>query len=434
VESNPDAGNLEFVDLKDRNGSIMGIETVLNNSLNALNNAGLFEEKDATAFFDALLQRQNGMETMSNQFLQTGIDQYLNKEYEKATKSFEAAVNLAPNSSNNVDATKYLVQSYLRLEQTDKAIDAYTAAIQRNPDRDDLRTSLGQLYYAEERYEAAVEQYRGAVQVNPSPTNRYSYGESLLKVENYTEAEYQFREVKRVEPNSHVGDYGMGKMFAQSGDYDKAIEHFEEALKINPEFYDAMAEMGYAYADMGEIEDARDIQEALFKLDEGLSRTLAYYIDEKEPPRIAFALAGSTFPYSMSKGYPVSAIDAYLANAGAAKSVTMQFLFSKEMDRESIENRFNWSISRARDANIAHTYNFGDAIPSTEIELNPFPDYILFDQDTYIATVGLTIRQNETADGTIDPSHIVFKFDGEDMYGVSMDENADEFSGFSRTA
>ena len=406
----------------------------------SLNNAfydsgsGVFGEKDPSAIFDALLQRQNGMETLSSQFLQTGIDQYLNKDYTEAAKSFEAAVSLAPNSAYNVDSSKYLVQTYLKLEETDKAIDTYKAAIQRNPERDDLRSALGQLYYSEERYDEAVEQYRGAVQVYPGATNRYSYGEALLKVENYGEAEYQFREVKRLEPQSHVGDYGLGKMYAQTGEYDKAIAHFEETLELRPDFYDALAEIGYTYAEMGEIEKARGVEEKLDEADEGLSLILKSYIDEREPPKIAFAFATSSFPYSSSKGYQVSAIDSYLENAGAQKSVTMEFRFTKEMDPASVEDRFNWNISRALNSNIAKTYNFGDEIPPTEINLESFPDYVIYDQDALTATVGFTIRQNETADGTIDPSHIIFKFDGEDVYGVSMDPDGDEYSGFSGSA
>ena len=404
----------------------------LNSSYNS--SSSLFGETDATAIFDALLQRQNGMEDLSNQFLQTGIDQYLKKDYEKAAKSFEAAINLAPNSSYNVESSKYLVQSYLKIEKTDKAIETYKAAIQRNPDQDGLRTALGQILYAEERYDEAAEQYRAAVQVNPSSTNRYSYGEALLKVGNYKEAEHQFREVKRLDPDSYAGDYGLGKMYAQSEDFDKAITHFEDALELEPTFYDAMAEIGYTYADMGEIEKSRETQEKLEKLDEKLALTLKYYIDEKEAPRIAFAFASSSFPYGTSKGYPVASIDSYLENAGAQKSLTMKFLFTKEMDPASVENRFNWSISRATSTNIAETYNFGDAIPDTEVSLNTYPDYVYYDSDTLTATLGFTIRQNDTADGTIDPSHIVFKFTGEDTYGVSMDTDADEFSGFSGTA
>lgn len=407
--------------------------SALNNAITT-SDSGVFGEKDPSAIFDALQLQQSGMENLSNQFLQTGIDQYLNKDYEAAAQSFAAAISLSPNSAYNVESSKYLVQSYLKLDETEKAIDVYRDAIQRNPDRDDLRTALGQIYFVEKRYEDAVTQYRDAIQVNPSATNRYSYGEALLKIENYAEAEHQFREVKRLESESHVGDYGLGKMYAQSGSFDRAIEHFENALRLEPTFYDALAEIGFTYANMGEIEKARETQESLADLDENLALTLNLYIDEKEPPRIAFAFATSTFPYNMSKGYPLSAVDAYLENAGAVKRVTMKFMFSKEMDPASIENCFNWSISRASSANLAETYNFGDAIPATEINLDPFPDYVLYDRNTRMATVGLSLRQNETADGTIDPSHIIFKFDGQDIHDVSMDPSGDEFSGFSRIA
>jgi tetratricopeptide (TPR) repeat protein len=374
------------------------------------------------------------METLSNQFLQTGIDQYLNEDYEKAVKSFEAAVSLAPYSAYNVESSQYLVQTYLKLEETDKAIETYQAAIQRNPDQDSLRASLGQLYYSEARYKEAAEQYHSAVQVNPNATNRYSYGEALLKIGNYSQAENQFNQVKRLDPDSYAGDYGLGKMYAQDEQYSKAIEHFEKALNLEPSFYDALAEIGYTYADMGEIEKARDVEEDLGKLDEDLALTLNYYIDEKEPPKIAFAFATSSFPYTSPKAFQVAAIDSYLENAGAEVSMTMEFLFTKEMDPTSIENRFNWNISRASSANIVETYNFGDEIPSTEISIELYPDYVIYNKDSLTATVGFTIRQNETADGTIDPSHIVFKFDGEDIYGVTMDQDGDEYSGFSRSA
>ncbi len=396
--------------------------------------SGLLGEKDGSAIFDALLQRQNGLETLANQFLQTGIDQYLNKSYAQAAKSFEAAVGLAPSSAYNVESSQYLVQSYLQLGETDKAIATYQAAIQRNPQRDDLSAALGKLYYAEERYTEAAAQYRAAVQVRPSATNRYAYGEALLKVKNFSQAEHQFREVKRLEPQSHVGDYGLGKLYAQQKDFDQAIAHFERALALEATFYDALAESGYAYADMGEIEKARHVLEDLAELDQDLALTLEGYIGEKEPPRIAFAHASSSFPYSGSRGYPVSAIDAYLQHAGATASVSMKFLFTKPMDPASVENRFNWDISRAASHNLAETYNFGDAIPSTEIALDPFPDYVVYDRDTRTATVGLTIRQNQSADGTIDPAHIVFKFEGADINGIAMDRDGDQFSGFTGSA
>ena len=47
------------------------------------------------------------------------------------------------------------------------------------------------------------------------------------------------------------------------------------------------------------------------------------------------------------------------------------------------------------------------------------------------ATVRFTIQQNESGDGTIDPSHIEFQFLGEDAWGLSMDPDKDQFTGFS---
>ncbi|NTU50443.1 MAG: hypothetical protein HGA87_06160, partial [Desulfobulbaceae bacterium] len=49
-----------------------------------------------------------------------------------------------------------------------------------------------------------------------------------------------------------------------------------------------------------------------------------------------------------------------------------------------------------------------------------------------ILGVTFSITQNSTGDGTIDLSHIVFKFKGVDVDGNSMDTYRDEYSGFSK--
>ena len=46
------------------------------------------------------------------------------------------------------------------------------------------------------------------------------------------------------------------------------------------------------------------------------------------------------------------------------------------------------------------------------------------------ATVFFSVNQNSTADGTIDPEHIVFSFSGIDADGNEMDEDYDQYMGF----
>jgi len=387
------------------------------------------------SLFVTSIQLQSQLEALSNQALSSGIDKYMKKDYEGAVHEFEKSINLSPTSAHSADATKYLSQTYLKLDKPDKAIDTYKRGIELNRERDDLRLELGNLYYAKERYEEALSQYQEAVRINPaSSTNHYSLGQGFLKKENFRQAEVEFRTVLRMEPGSPYGNYGLGLTHSKYGNFEKAIENFEAAIRKDSEFYDAHAEIGYAYADLGEIEKAQEIVEFLEDKDAGLAETLSLYMNTVEPPKILFAWGTSTFRSSLPINTPVSALDSYLENVGAEKSMTMKFRFNKDMDRNSIDNPFNWSIQRSENAGPGEAYNFGLPIPTTEITLPSFPDYVLYDSQTKTATVAFMVRQNETADGTIDPSHIVFKFKGKDAEGIVMDSNHDEFSGFSRVA
>lgn len=395
----------------------------------------IFNSVATDNLFVTFRQQQSQLEALSNSALSSGIDKYLRREYEAATRDFEKSISLHPTSSFGADATQYLAQTYLRLENTEKAIESFKRGIELNRDRDDLRTALGNLYYAENRYQEAVNEYQAAVRINSSSgSNHYSLGQGFLKMGKYSLAEQEFRTVLRMEPDSPYGNYGLGLTYSKREKYEQAIEKFEQAVRKDNLFYDAYAEIGYAYADMGEMEKAAEMVDYLKDKDADLASTLGLYLDRVKPPELLGALGSSTFVYGLSINTPVSSLDIYLLNAGAEKSMTMKFVFNKEMDRRSVENPLNWRISRSMGAGDGSAYNFGMTIPSTEITLPRFPDYALYDNETGIATIGFTVRQNATADGTIDPNHIIFKFNGEDAYGIEINEDHDEFSGWSGVA
>lgn len=385
--------------------------------------------------FVTSLQQESQLEALSNNALSSGIDKYMRNEYEAAARDFEKSINLYPTSSFSSDATKYLAQTHLRLGRTDKAIEDYKRGIELNRDRDDLYTDLGNLYYAEDRFEEALSEYREAVRINPSSSsNHYSLGQGLLKLEKFSEAEQEFRTVLRMEPESPYGNYGLGLTYSKIEKFDKAIDKFEEAVRRDIQFYDAYAEIGYALADKGETEKTLEMIDFLEDKDVNLANTLSEYLNMVKSPKILFAYGSSTFTYSRSIQTPVSSLDSYLENAGAEKSMTMKFQFSKQIDRKSVEDPYNWSISRQLGSGDGSAYNFGLPIPDTEIVIRAFPNYVFYDSQTRIATVAFSVRQNEPADATIDPNHIVFKFNGEDTYGIEMDKKHDEFSGWSGVA
>ena len=112
----------------------------------------------------------------------------------------------------------------------------------------------------------------------------------------------------------------------------------------------------------------------------------------------------------------------------------MVFQFDKQMDRESVENTFNWKITRATGAGPGQAYNYGFSIPDTEVNVPLFPEHVYYNADELTATVYFKIKQNADATGTIDPAHIEFKFSGTDIFGLAMDSKYDQFTGFSGSA
>jgi len=382
--------------------------------------------------FVSSFQMQQKLESLSNQALQRGIDLHIKKDYSGAATEFQRSISINPSSDYTVSTTQYLAQSYLKLEQTDKAIDAYQTALKRHNQSDQLYVELGKILFLEDRFDEAAKAYKSAVAITPSANNQFSLGKALLRVGQFGEAKAAFNSVIRMDPRSSDAHIGLGQVLSKEGKYKDAIKQFETAISKQRDNYDAHLEIGYAYADMGDIKKAKKTADFLVGKDDKLESLLRSYIIKSEPPRMRLGLVSSTFSYNKSFKTPVSALDAYLEQADACKSFNLKIVFDKEMDRKSVENILNWNISRALSPNLAKTYNFGDVLPDTEVLLNSIPNYVLYDSEAQTATIGFTIQQNSTANGTIDPSHIVFSFSGKDIDGNKIDPNFDEFSGFSK--
>jgi tetratricopeptide (TPR) repeat protein len=387
-----------------------------------------------TDIFSATVQQASQLESLANGALSKGIERYMNKDFEGAIKEFRRSIGLAPNSSYSIDAANYMANAYLALGDTEGAIKAYETAIRLNPFRDDIYNSLGKLYFAEERYKEAAEAFVKAVEFWPSAQNHYALGQAYMNAGRYTDAEAQFNQVLQKEPHKPDGNFGLGLNYSKQGRHADAIVQFEEAIRIKDDFYDAYAEMGYAFADLGEMDEAQKLVDFLEDSDSSLANLLSRYMYRVDPPKFMFAYADSTFNYHMPWKTPLSSLDAYLEAPNAEKTFKVVFQFDKEMERESVENILNWKISRAAGAGAGQAYNFGQPIPDTEVTIPPLPVYVYYDAEALTATVYFTLRQNESADGTIDPAHIEFKFSGKDAYGFTMSSAHDQFTGFSGIA
>jgi len=391
---------------------------------------GVTDAAGIDRLFSANLNGQAQLDSMANAALNAGIDKFMQKDYAGAAEDFRRAVGIAPQGANAITAADYMANAYLKTGETEKALEAYETAVSLDPTRDDMYVRLGNLNFSLGRNAAAETAYRQAVNLNPDATNMFSLGQLYLNTDRPVEAVTQFEKVVKLTPENVNGYYGLGQAYGKMGDLEAAVGQFNKAIELQPDFYSSYAELGYLYADMGQNDNAQSMFEILEDQDPGLADTLSRYMYKTEAPRIEFASHESSFSYTLPGKTTLTALDSYLVNANTTKKFSMVFQFGKGMDADSVQNRFNWQISRSTKTDPGQRYNNGLAIPDTEVTVPPIPAQVTYDPTKLQATVYFSISQNAAlADGTLDPSHLVFKLSGVDEFGNKMDPAADEFMG-----
>lgn len=386
-------------------------------------------------FSTTTAKTQARLDTLAGSVLGQGIDFFQAEKYGEAINAFKRSAALSPFSNNSATAYKYIGQAYLKQEKPEEAIKTYQEAIRIYPRRAEFHLALADIYSTNGQTEEALASYEAAVKLDPDDSeSRYSLGQAYLAAGDTASARTQFSAVARLNPISAAGFYGLGQTARADGDLGDAVEWLTKAISINKGFELAYVELGSAYADMGNFQKAEDQLRILQSKDSGKTTDLENYMAQARDPKMISALSPDGFRSTMRPKTPVAALSATLADANKSKLFSINIAFSKDMDEASILNRYNWVISRANIRNNGGVYNYGLPVQPTEAAISPIPDYITFDKETNTATVRFRIAQNSTANATIDPSGIVFKFNGVDAYGKAMDKSADEYAGFSGIA
>ena len=391
-------------------------------------------------FSSSLGSTQNAqLDSFAQNNLVKGLQLYSDQKYNEAIQVFKRAIGYSPKSSAAINAYDYMAKAYINLGDQKSAIEAYQKSIVADPSQDAAHTSLANLYYSQGDYGKALKQYQQAAKLNPSGANYFSLGQGYLADGQYDNALQAFNTVRRQAPTDPYGDFGKGQVYAKQGMYADAISAFQRAIKIDPGYWNAYSEMGYALADTGQLKQAQDIVTNTLQANApDLATQLSTYIDSKTKPQIlgnTYSDIGTPFLTVPGPGTKVSNLGSLnLVNPDTTQTFSISFQFSKPMDQSSVENLTNWTITRASGKYLSDTYNYGQTTPSSEVMLPYNPTGVIYDSKTMIATVLFSVTQNSSANGTIDPSHIQFTFNGTDANGLAMDPKANEYTGFTGVA
>jgi len=387
----------------------------------------------ADALFSALTSQQTQMSSLAQNALSQGADMYSNGDLNGAAQSFKRAIAYDPSPDNVTQAYNLLATVYIQQNNTTDAIKAYKASISMAPSDDTAHISLGNIYFSQGLYTDAEKEYKAAVSINPtSSTDLYSLGQAYLAEGRYQDAENVFNRVIQMDPSQYGSYYALGQTYSKEGRSKEAVAEFNKTISLKPDFYNAYIDLGSSYADLGQFDKAQEQLNILNQNAPNLAPVLSSYIDKVTKPKIVAGYSSNGFLDTLGPATPVSAMGTSLSTPNASQEFEMVFLFSKPMEASSVQNPYNWSISKASSGSPGGAYNWGVPNSPTDVQVSPIPISVVYSPDSLTATVSFLVTQNATATGTIDPSHIDFNFGGVDAYGNAMDPSADEYSGISK--
>ena len=379
------------------------------------------------------LNRQTQMTSLAQTALSTGADRATKGDYAGAVREFKRAIGLDSSPANAVTAYNLLATSYIQMGRTEDAIKAYKSSISMSPTDDTAHRNLGNIYFSQGRYNEAETEYNIAVKNGPTTSmNRFSLGQVYLATGRTQQAETTFKSVIKMDPSQYGGYYALGQTYAKEGRQQEAVSEFQRVVAMKKDFYQVHVDLGSAYADLGDMTKANAELSILNDKAPNLSSSLSGYIDKTTKPKILAAYNASGFSDTSGPRTLVSDLNSSLSAPSASKQFNVTFIFTKDMDPSSVQNPYNWSITKAAYGSAGGAYNWGLPTSKTDVKIATIPASVIFLPGSLSATVSFMVNQNATGDGTIDPSHINFKFSGKDIYGNAMDASADEYSGISQ--
>lgn len=215
----------------------------------------------------------------ADDFADEGFEYFADEDYEAAIEAFTTALELDP---ENVDAFAGRADSHLALENYEDAIADYTQIINRNPDDVDALSNRGDAYLYIGNTDAALTDLNTALEIQPENPELYiTRGWVNYNVDNLEAAESDFTRAVELAPQSSEAHFGRGIIYHELGQSDQALEDFSQVIELDTTEPATRAD---AYAERAEIfAENEDTDSALGDLNTAIeiNPEEAYYFEAR---------------------------------------------------------------------------------------------------------------------------------------------------------
>ena len=144
--------------------------------------------------------------------------------------------DLAQRFPDNYYTHLLLGSAYRYKDELNNSREAYTKAIEINPNLADAYLGLGATYYAEDNVEEAITYVKKAVEINPRlmPAH-FSLGLLYEYIERVDEAIASYEKTIEIDPDFVEAYLSLGGLYSDKGEKDKAVKAYEKVIEMDPD-------------------------------------------------------------------------------------------------------------------------------------------------------------------------------------------------------
>ena len=139
----------------------------------------------------------------------------------------------------------------------DKAIEAFTKAIELNPKAPGAYYNRGLVYREQGKFREAIDDFNMAINLKPdTPLVYFVRGIVYRSLLIFDKAIQDFNTVINLKPDYVEAYYNRGETYYNQGEVDLAIENYNTVIKLKPKFTAAYVNRGLAYHSKNDVERA----------------------------------------------------------------------------------------------------------------------------------------------------------------------------------
>jgi tetratricopeptide (TPR) repeat protein len=178
---------------------------------------------------------------------------------------------------------------------TERAIEQYLVALEKDPADVYAHINLGIIYHSQGHVDKAVRKFRDAIKAGPGlAKGYYNLARAYHSIGQFDKAIEQYRIAIIRQPDYAEAYNNMGSAWMAKGKIDDAITYYRAAIKFDPKSSNAHNNLGNAYQSKGMIDQAVAEYRIALKLDPRHEKAIAnlrvanmikgYLKKEKKPP------------------------------------------------------------------------------------------------------------------------------------------------------